>query len=103
MIFILPAISSISTAEAYGTHLPTIMDRGQRLTTTAYPLPYAATPAKEFIITGIITQGATRTMENGKSTNISGQTGMNCTGVIAAADPHAMILSDRIKALREDL
>jgi len=104
MIFTFPAISSISTVEAYGTHLPTIMDRGQRLTKTAYPMPYAATLAKKFIITGMITQSVTRKMEKGKSINIFGQTGMKCIGVIAAvADPHALILPGRIKGSREIL
>lgn len=104
MIFTFPAISSISTVEAYGTHLPTIMDRGQRLTTTTCPMPYAATLAKKYNITGMITQGVTRKMEKGKSISIFGQTGMKCIGVIAvAADPHAIIPPGRIKGTRENL
>jgi hypothetical protein len=80
------------------------MGRGKRLTTTTYPLPYAATLAKESIITRIITQGGIREMAQGKSISISGQTAMKCTRVTAAAtDPYAMIRSDRIKATREGL
>jgi hypothetical protein len=52
----------------------------------------------------MITQGVTRKMENGKSINIFGQTGMKCIGVIAAAaDLHAMILPGRIKGIRDNL
>src|SRR5512137_1408218 len=99
MIFSSWATSSISAVEMYGTRLPTIMGRGHRLTTIIYPIPFAATLLKEFIITGIIISDVTVIMEIGEGINTSGPVGMEwIEKVMAGTDPPTTLRADQTKA-----
>jgi hypothetical protein len=103
MIFSSWATSSISAVETYGTHLPTIMGRGHRLTTIKCPMPFAGILLKESTITGIITD-VTTNMEIGEGINISDRAGMKWIGkVTGGADLLTTLQADQIKATGTDL